>query len=80
MTQYPEAYLSLELEMCYCNISLVTDHDAGAEGAAPVTNDEVVRVFNENNAKVRDLIYAMIPALPAARDCPCATALEGAAF
>ena len=80
MTQYPEAYLSLELEMCYCNISLVTDHDAGAEGAAPVTNDEVVRVFNENNAKVRDLIHAMIPALPEARDCPCATALEGAAF
>jgi 5'-methylthioadenosine phosphorylase len=80
MTQYPEAYLSLELEMCYCNISLVTDHDAGAEGAAPVTNDEVVRVFNENNAKVRDLIYAMIPALPDARDCPCASALEGAAF
>ena len=80
MTQYPEAYLSLELEMCYCNISLVTDHDAGAEGAAPVTNDEVIRVFNENNAKVRDLIYAMIPALPEARECPCATALAGAAF
>ena len=80
MTQYPEAYLALELEICYCNISLVTDHDAGAEGAAPVTNDEVVRVFNENNARARDLIHAMIPALPEARDCPCATALDGAAF
>ncbi len=80
MTQYPECYLARELEICYCNISLITDHDAGAEGSVPVTNDEVLRVFNENNTKVRDLIQAMIPALPAARDCICATALEGAAF
>lgn len=80
MTQYPECYLARELEMCYCNISLITDHDAGAEGAQPVTNDEVVRVFMENNQKVKDLLYAMIPALPAERNCDCARALEGAAF
>ncbi len=64
MTQYPECYLARELEICYVNISLITDYDAGMEGAEPVTNDEVVRVFNENNSKVKDLIYAMIPALP----------------
>lgn len=80
MTQYPECYLARELEMCYCNISLITDHDAGAEGAEPVSNDEVVRVFNANNQKVKDLLYAMIPALPTVRDCACAHALEGAAF
>jgi 5'-methylthioadenosine phosphorylase len=80
MTQYPECYLARELEICYVNISLITDHDAGAEGAEPVTNDEVVRVFNENNSKVKSLIYAMIPALPTQRDCVCASALEGAAF
>lgn len=80
MTQYPECYLARELEICYVNISLITDHDAGAEGAEPVSNEEVVRVFNENNSKVKSLIYAMIPALPVARDCSCAHALEGAAF
>jgi len=80
MTQYPECYLARELEICYVNISLITDHDAGAEGAEPVTNDEVVRVFNENNSKVKDLIYAMIPALPVARTCVCSHALDGAAF
>lgn len=80
MTQYPECYLARELEICYCNISLITDHDAGAEGAEPVSNEEVVRVFGENNDKVRALLHAMIPALPAARDCVCATALDGAAF
>lgn len=80
MTQYPECYLARELEICYCNISLITDHDVGAEGAEPVSNDEVVRVFNENNEKVKALLHAMIPAFPVERDCVCAHALEGAAF
>ncbi|HEY5432208.1 MAG TPA: S-methyl-5'-thioadenosine phosphorylase [Coriobacteriia bacterium] len=80
MTQYPECYLARELEICYCNISLITDHDAGAEGVEPVTNDEVVRVFEANNKRLRDLLYAMIPALPVERPCVCAHALEGAAF
>jgi 5'-methylthioadenosine phosphorylase len=80
MTQYPEAYLARELEICYVNISLITDYDAGTEDVPPVTNEEVVRVFGENNQRVKDLLYAMIPELPEARDCPCATALEGAAF
>ena len=80
MTQYPECYLARELEICYCNISLITDHDAGAEGAQPVSNDEVVRVFAENNEKVRALLHAMIPALPVERPCVCAHALAGAAF
>jgi 5'-methylthioadenosine phosphorylase len=80
MTQYPECYLARELEICYVNISLITDFDAGMEGVAPVTNDEVVRVFNENNSKVKNLIHTMIPHLPVERQCPCATALDGAAF
>ena len=37
-------------------------------------------MFNENNAKVKDLLYAMIPALPVERTCVCASALDGAAF
>lgn len=80
MTQYPEALLARELELCYANISLVTDYDVGVEGIPPVTHEEVIRVFDENNAKLRDLLFAVIPALPAERDCPCATALEGARF
>ncbi len=80
MTQYPEALLARELELCYANISLITDYDVGVEGVAPVTNDEVIRVFNENNDRLRELLFAIIPALPEARDCPCPTALQGASF
>jgi 5'-methylthioadenosine phosphorylase len=80
MTQYPEAVLARELELCYANISLITDYDVGVEGVPPVTNDEVIRVFTENNERLRDLLFAVIPALPETRDCPCAAALTGARF
>jgi 5'-methylthioadenosine phosphorylase len=80
MTQYPEAPLARELEMCFGNISLVTDYDVGVGDTPAVTHEEVIRVFDENNARLRDLLFATVPALPAKRDCPCATALEGARF
>lgn len=63
MTQYPEAYLALEMEIPYVNISLITDYDVGLigrEDIKPVTHDEVLRVFNENIDKVKSLIYKMI--------------------
>jgi 5'-methylthioadenosine phosphorylase len=78
MTQYPEALLARELEICYANISLITDYDVGVEDVPPVTHEAVIRVFEENNARLRDLLFALIPALPAERDCPCASALSGA--
>jgi 5'-methylthioadenosine phosphorylase len=78
MTQYPEAFLARELEICYVNISLITDYDVGVEGGKPVSHEEVLRVFNENNAKLRDLIFALAPKIPSHRDCICSRALEGA--
>jgi 5'-methylthioadenosine phosphorylase len=80
MTAYPEAPLAREQQLCYANISLVTDYDVGAGDVPPVTHHEVIRVFEENNARLRDLLFAVIPALPRERTCPCATALEGARF
>jgi 5'-methylthioadenosine phosphorylase len=81
MTQYPECVLARELELCYANISLITDYDVGvAEDpqAGPVTADEVIRVFNANNARLRDLLHALIPRVPAGRACACGQALQGA--
>ncbi len=63
MTQYPEVILSRELEMCYVNISLVTDWDAGClgiEGVEPVTAEEVRQVFSSSNEKVQKVIIDMI--------------------
>lgn len=81
MTQYPEVVLARELEICYLNISLITDWDVGLEGAPdvqPVTVEEVIRVFNENNERVKELIHRLIPMIPMERSCACGTALQGA--
>ena len=81
MTQYPESYLARELEMCYVNISLITDYDVGLEGVGgiePVSHHEVIEVFNKNNARVKDGIFKIVEQLDADADCRCRHALEGA--
>jgi 5'-methylthioadenosine phosphorylase len=80
MTGYPEALFARELEICYANISLITDYDVGVEGAPPVTHEDVIQVFAGNNERLRKLLFAVIPELPEKRDCACATALAGARF
>ena len=81
MTQYPEAILARELELCYVNISLITDYDAGLEDrpdVEPVSVAGVIEVFHRNNARVRDLLLRLIPRIPRERSCICASALTGA--
>lgn len=75
MTQYPEAYLARELGICYANISLITDYDAGLEGRddiAPVTEDAVLKVFEENNEKVKKMLFEVIKRIDLSSDtCTC---------
>jgi 5'-methylthioadenosine phosphorylase len=79
MTQYPESYLARELEICYANISLITDYDVGVAGEIDaVSHEAVLKVFNANNEKLRGLLFAMIPNIPKERSCLCSTALQGA--
>ncbi len=80
MTQYPECYLARELEMCYVNISLITDYDVGleGEGGTPVSHYEVIEVFNRNNARVKDAIFRIIDKTDIKVSCACHSALQGA--
>jgi 5'-methylthioadenosine phosphorylase len=81
MTQYPEAVLARELEICFGNISLVTDYDVGVEGEIePVTNEEVIRVFQANIERLRELLSRIVAKIPDERNCECATALAHARF
>lgn len=74
MTQYPEVMLAKEMGMCYVNISLITDYDAGLEGRndiLPVTEEEVYKVFNENNKKIKQLIISIIKEIDIDFECSC---------
>jgi 5'-methylthioadenosine phosphorylase len=78
MTGYPEAHLARELELCYAAIAMVTDYDVGVEGHEPVSAEHVVEVFRENNERLRDLLFAVIPKIGPQPEDVCATALRGA--
>ncbi|MDD3102350.1 MAG: S-methyl-5'-thioadenosine phosphorylase [Patescibacteria group bacterium] len=81
MTQYPEVILARELEMCYLNISLVTDYDAGLQGRPdikPVNAQEVMEVFRVNNEKVKKIFLEIIKGLPDKQNCSCGQALKNA--
>jgi 5'-methylthioadenosine phosphorylase len=81
MTQYPEVILARELEMCYLNLSLVTDYDAGVEGApevAAVQAQDVTRVLAANIERVRGLLATLIPSIPPTPSCNCQRALQAA--
>ncbi len=80
MTQYPECYLARELEMCYANISLITDYDVGLEGMAPVSRDAVIEIFNANNQRLNAAISEIVARIDVDADCSCRHALEEAQF
>ncbi len=76
MTQYPEAHLVRELEMCVVNISLITDYDTGIPGIEPVSHEEVLKVFAANNENLKTLLYRLIELLPSERqNCGCGNVL-----
>ena len=75
MTGYPEAILARELGICYSAIALVTDYDAGLEGSpdvAPVTHEEVLKVFAANIGRVRQILFDLVEQLPSRAGCRCA--------
>ena len=69
----------LELGMHYTGIALVTDYDTGVEhdaGVAPVSQEQVFALFEQNLHRVRGLLDDVIPALPAEpQGCDCASAV-----
>ena len=78
MTQFPECWLARELELCYANISLVTDYDVGLDGMEPVSADAAFAVFRENLDRLRAVLFRAIPRIGPQPEDACATALRSA--
>jgi 5'-methylthioadenosine phosphorylase len=81
MSQYPEAWLARELELCYANVSLVTDYDVGLEGmpdVPPVSAETAFEVFGQNLDRLRALLFRAVPKIGPQPDDVCASALSSA--
>jgi 5'-methylthioadenosine phosphorylase len=66
MTQMPEAVLAAEAGIPYVSIALITDYDAGLEGAPgiePVTMDEVFATLERNAEVVRRVLFRAVDLL-----------------
>ncbi len=75
MVAYPECHLARELELCYANVSIVTDYDAGLEGAGAVSALTVARVITERRRQLREFLHLAIPRIGPQPEDSCATAL-----
>lgn len=72
MTQYPEAHLVKELNMCPLNISLITDYDAGlVNECEPVSHEAVMKVFADNISKLQKLLFLIVENIDDNKTCEC---------
>ncbi|HJN50311.1 MAG: S-methyl-5'-thioadenosine phosphorylase [Pseudomonadales bacterium] len=65
MSIAPEAILANELEIPYAVVAMSTDYDCWKEDEAPVSWDEILRVFDENADHVKNLLSHVIPRIAA---------------
>lgn len=76
MTMVPEVVLAREAEICYANISTVTDYDCWKEHAVSV--DDIVNTMKTGIENVKHIIVQTIAKTPAECSCQCGQALKEA--
>ena len=76
MTMVPEAVLAREAEICYANISTVTDYDCWKEHAVCV--DDIINTMKTGIENVKRIIAEAIAKTPGECSCKCGCALTGA--
>jgi 5'-methylthioadenosine phosphorylase len=78
MTNATEAKLAREAEICYATLAMVTDYDCWHPLHDSVTVQQIVDNLNRNAENARKVLREVVRAVPAERDCKCASALATA--
>jgi len=76
MTLFPEAPLAREKEICYANVSVITNYAAGTSDAK-LTTVEVVETMKASTERIKALVSALPDSYTVNRNCFCKDALEG---
>ena len=76
MTLVPECVLAREAEICYANISTVTDYDVWKDHVVSV--DDILATMKSNIENVKRIISRTIEKMPSECECACNQALKGA--
>jgi len=78
MTNYQEAKLAREAEICYATMALATDYDCWHEAEEDVDAIRVLEVMKGNIVTAKKIIKKVLPMIEHQRECGCATALQHA--
>lgn len=77
MTGMPEAAVARELALCFTSLAVVTDADAGVDGAEAVTHQAVLAEFGRSIGRLRELLEVVVARLPDDDACSCRHSLDG---
>jgi len=77
MTLFPEVTLAREAEICYANVSIVTNFAAGIS-KNKLTTVEVIETIKQSEEKLREILYLYSENIPNTNGCKCTKALEDA--
>lgn len=78
MTNFAEAKLSREAEICYSTLAAVTDYDCWHPDHESVTIDMVIENLYKNIENSKKLLIEAIRKMPSERKCACGSALSHA--
>jgi 5'-methylthioadenosine phosphorylase len=78
MTNYQEARLAREAEMCYATMACVTDYDCWHESEEAVSVEMLISNMVRNTTMAQKVIRRAVPAISAERRCECQRALTNA--
>lgn len=78
MTNWQEAKLAREAELCFATLALASDYDCWHTSAGVVTVEEILRILAQNVGLAKQAVVELAAALPERSDCACARALENA--
>jgi 5'-methylthioadenosine phosphorylase len=76
MTNFAEAKLAREAEICYATLAAVTDYDCWHPQHESVTIDMIVQNLNKNVENAKRIVYTVIKELKPERNCFCKDALK----
>lgn len=76
MTNFAEAKLAREAEICYSTLAAVTDYDCWHPFHKSVTIEMIISNLNKNIENSKKLLLKAVRDIPEERDCPCREALK----
>ena len=80
MTLFPEVTLARETEICYLNVSIVTNYAAGVVINHKLTVNEITENAGFASEKLLKILRHLWQTVEQSRKCYCSNALEGTSF